>query len=76
MTSDAERGLPGFGVAVKPTVPDPEPVAPAVITIHVSSVRALHAHAAVALTVMLPVPPEEGTVWRVEERSNRQEAAF
>ena len=75
ITSDAERGLPEFGAAVKLTVPGPVPVAPAVIAIHVSSERALHAHAAVALTVMLPVPPEDGTAWRVEESSNRQEAA-
>jgi len=74
-TTDAVRALLVFAETAKVTAPDPAPVAPALITIHGTSVRALHAHPVGALTVILLFPPEDGIVSWVEERSYLHGAA-
>ena len=72
---DAVRALLVFADTVKFTAPDPVPVAPPLIAIHDTSVRALHAHPVGALIVILLFPPEDGIVSWVEERSYLQGAA-
>jgi hypothetical protein len=52
----------GLAAAVNATVPFPDPLAPLVIVIHGTPDVAVQAHPAVAVTVVVPVPPPAGTV--------------
>jgi hypothetical protein len=53
----ALRAAPVFALTEKLTVPVPVPLAPLVIEIHDTSLVAVHAQLALAVTVTLPVPP-------------------
>jgi hypothetical protein len=52
-----------FGATLKPTVPLPVPAAPPVIVIHGELLTAVHTHPTAALTVVLPVPPDDAIDW-------------
>jgi hypothetical protein len=49
------RGVPVFAATLKPTVPVPVPEAPLVTVIHGAPLTAVHAHAAVVVTVTVPM---------------------
>jgi hypothetical protein len=49
------RSMPVFAATLKPTVPLPLPEAPDVTIIHDEPLTAVHAHAAVVVTVTVPV---------------------
>jgi hypothetical protein len=49
------RAVPVFAATLKPTVPLPVPEAPLVTVIHGAPLTAVHAHAAVVVTVTVPM---------------------
>ena len=61
-TTDAERIKPEFGPTEKLTLPVPVPVVPAVMTTHDASARAVHAQPLAAVTLMVPLPPDDVNV--------------
>jgi hypothetical protein len=54
---------PAFAATLKRTLPDPVPLAPAVIEIHWSALVALHVQLPDVVTATLPVPPALPIAW-------------
>jgi hypothetical protein len=55
IVSEPDRAAPVFAATLKPTAPFPVPVAPDITVIHGSLLLAVHAHAAVVVTLTVPV---------------------
>jgi hypothetical protein len=58
---------PAFASTLKPTLPLPVPLAPLVMLIQFTVLDADHAHEAVVVTAMVPLPPPAAMVWLVGE---------
>ena len=52
-----------FAATVKLMVPEPVPLAPAVIEIHAAPLIAVHVQPALAVIATVPVPPVAATDW-------------
>jgi hypothetical protein len=59
------NAVPVFGATVNATLPDPEPVVPAIMVIHDVVVLDSQSHPTPALTRLMPVPPPPANVWLV-----------
>ena len=75
MTSDAERASPVLAATVNATEPGPVPEAPEEIATHGESARAVHAHPAAVVMLILPLPLDAVNVCSVDDTSKTHGAA-